>query len=84
MRSRRSRRSRRSLKLSHTQTSVPCGTLNQLVHVFLKKNNERISYFKIKMLKKKCGIYIKIQVCFPPIFFQLYHCLLWEAPLSLF
>ena len=23
----RSRRSRRSLKLSHTQTSVPCGTL---------------------------------------------------------
>ena len=28
MRSRRSRRSRRSLKLSHTQTSVPCGTLN--------------------------------------------------------
>ena len=23
-------RSRRSLKLSHTQTSVPCGTLNKL------------------------------------------------------
>ena len=30
MRSRRSRRSRRSQKLSHTQTSVPCGTLNKL------------------------------------------------------
>ena len=28
MRSRRSRRSRRSQKLSHTQTSIPCGTLN--------------------------------------------------------
>ena len=28
MRSRRSRRSRRNRKLSHTQTSVPCGTLN--------------------------------------------------------
>ena len=28
MRRRQSRRSRRSLKLSHTQTSVPCGTLN--------------------------------------------------------
>ena len=26
----RSRRSRRSQKLSHTQTSVPCGTLNKL------------------------------------------------------
>ena len=30
MQSRRSRRSRRSLKLSHTQTSVPCGTLNNI------------------------------------------------------
>ena len=26
----RSRRSRQSRKLSHTQTSVPCGTLNEL------------------------------------------------------
>ena len=26
----RSRRSRRSLKVSHTQTSVPCGTLNNV------------------------------------------------------
>ena len=30
MRSRRSQRSRRSLKVSHTQTSVPCGTLNNI------------------------------------------------------
>ena len=29
--SRRTRRSRRSQKLSHTQTSVPCGTLNHCI-----------------------------------------------------
>ena len=34
----RSRRSRRSLKLSHTQTSVPCGTLNKLIIVSFERS----------------------------------------------
>ena len=32
----RSRRSQRSLKVSHTQTSVPCGMLNNLTEVAFK------------------------------------------------
>ena len=42
----RSRRSRRSLKLSHTQTSVPCGTLKYWEQTRnLKKLCALISYF---------------------------------------
>ena len=44
-------RSRRSLKLSHTQTSVPCGTLNYtygdekyIIHVYIMSCNEKILY----------------------------------------
>ena len=36
-------RSRRSLKLSHTQTSVPCGTLNNI----FEKNSLTLILFKI-------------------------------------
>ena len=48
MRSRRSRRSRRSQKLSHTQTSVPCGTLNylsvQLSNFFPTNAHDELAY----------------------------------------
>ena len=52
----RSRRSRRSLKVSHTQTSVPCGTLNSGYN----KNFTRIKItYLIKSLKKYTYLHIR-------------------------
>ena len=44
----RSRRSRRSLKVSHTQTSVPCGTLNNATHY--RKTLNKILLIALNML----------------------------------
>ena len=56
--------------------------LSKLIYVFLKENDERICYFKIKKVKiirRKQDLW---HTYLKHIFLQLYNCLLWEAHLK--
>ena len=55
----RSRRSHRSLKLSHTQTSVPCGTLNSIGQTIfeLESRNENVDGWTDKRTNKRTELH---------------------------
>ena len=57
----RSRWSRRSLKVSHTQTSVPQGTLNKAASVVFVKKEREFGFSTGRQVDKGCSKLTEVQ-----------------------